>query len=121
MSPGPMPSARASERGSRPTAFAQSKTIQYSKRSRTVREFRGYSAVLQGVGPGLRPGWRVRDPPLNVVYLASADFAHFAREFRNGYAVCGASTFPSNDVLNGTMPPQKSRVLSLSSLLTAPA
>src|SRR5712671_2253938 len=103
-----MPVARARGRGSSPTAFKQNHTIQYSRRSRTVREFRGSTAVLARSDGArrLRPGQgRVKDPPLHIVYLVEADFAHFAREFRNGYAVCAASIFPSNDVLNGTMRP----------------
>src|SRR6266849_7947506 len=109
-----MPLARARGRGSKPMVFTQSQTIQYSRRSRTVREFRGWRPALQGVGPGLRPGWASQRPaPTNVIYLPAAALAHLANVLRNGYAACGASIFPSSDVLKGTMRPYKSRVLSL--------
>src|SRR4051812_9063133 len=44
-----IPVARASGRGSAPTIFTHSQTIQYSRRSRTVREFRGLKSELQEV------------------------------------------------------------------------
>src|SRR5882724_98120 len=86
-----MPFARARGRGSKPMVFTESQTTQYSRRSRTVREFRGSTIDVQGMGPGLRPGWAGQRPAPTSDLLAFGCFGPLGQRVQEG--VCGLRRF----------------------------